>query len=197
MSVRLRLSVLATLLAPIVAPGLQAQQRGEGALLHPVDTTGRVTLFPRSIGSGVTAAPAAPSRFEILAHQIDSASAIGGRMQSAAAERAEAARMSGRFLLLSQVARGLERHTGPTRAGLGMDWVSAVTAVGVSQLGRTALFAPTESSPSIWRTLRNDGQFAGLATITGGASWLLSSLALHSTRFGVPHAHIMAGPPHK
>ncbi len=187
MRVRLHRTVRATLIALIAAPGLAAQQSSFDAL-H-TSGAGHVPLFPRAIGVAAPAAPAEPNRSEMLAREIDSIGEIGGRMQSAAAAREETARSTSRFLLLSQLARGLERRPDGTRA-MGMDWISAVTAAGVTQLARTSLFAPDLSGPGFWSSLRSGGQFAGLAAITGGASWLLSSLALRPP-LGVLHPHIV------
>jgi hypothetical protein len=139
----------------MVGPRLAAQQVGVGAL-HAADTVHHVSLFPGSLAT--TPAPA-PSRFQILAHEIDSLSAIGGQLQVAAAARQQSAQAASRFFLLSQATRGFGHH---------VDWVSAVTAAGITQLG--------VASPNLWGTLRGDGQMAGLAGLTGGASWLLSNL---------------------
>jgi hypothetical protein len=159
MQVRASAFVRAIVIAALAASPLAAQQSG-GTLPPIADTVG-------------------PNRFHILAREIDSASAIAGRMQIAAAAREQTAQAASRFLLLSQVARGLERRR--------TDWVSAVTVAGVMQLQRTSLFSSGEPSPGIWGTLRGGGQFAGLAAITGGASWLLSNLTPYSPRFGVAH----------
>jgi hypothetical protein len=169
-----------SLIVALAAPGVAAAQQAGGQSLHPVDTA-HVTLFPRTLGPEPD-----PSRFQLLVRQIDSASAIGEQIQTRTAARQDAAQTSERLLLLTQAVHGFER--GPS---FGRDWMSAVTAAGITQLGRVSLFAPPgESSPTIWQTLRSDGQFAGLATLTGGASWLLSNLSLYTPRFGVLHPHL-------
>lgn len=169
--------VSAALIVAFAAPKLPAQQAGAGAL-HAADTVQRVPLFPRSIASS---ASAAPSRFQVFAHEIDSLSAVGGQMETAAAKRQQSAQAASRFFVLAQATRGLARH---------VDWVSAVTAAGIAQLAPSG---PTD----LWGTLRGDGQMAGLAGLTGGASWLLSNLTRYSPLFGFTRARVAATPKHE
>jgi hypothetical protein len=138
------------------------------------DTARRVELFPRSL---VPSAPPALNRFQVLAREVDSASAVGRQMQMVAADREQSTQQASRMLLVSQAVHGFGRRT------VGADWVSAVTAAGVMQLSRTPLFTPGQS----W--WRNDSQFLGIAGLAGGASWLLSNLTVYSPRFGTPHIH--------
>jgi hypothetical protein len=171
-----------SLIVALAAPGIAGAQQLGGQSLHPPDSA-HVTLFPHSL---VAPAPNT-SRFQLLARQIDSASAVGEEIQSETAARQEAAQTSARLLLLTEVAHGFDR-----RPSFGRDWMSAVTAAGLTQLDRVSLFAPPdESSPTIWQTLRTDGQFAGLATLTGGASWLLSNLTRYTPRFGTLRPHVV------
>ncbi len=166
--------VSAALIVAFAGSKLPAQQAAAGAL-HAADTVQRVPLFPRSIAAN--AAPA-PTRFQVLAHEIDSLSAIGGQMETEAAARQQSAQAAGRFLVLAQATRGFGRH---------VDWVSAVTAAGISQL--------VPSGPTnLWGTLRGDGQMAGLAGLTGGASWLLSNLTRYSPLFGFTRARATPTP---
>jgi hypothetical protein len=166
--------VSVALIVAFAGPKLAAQQAGADAL-HAADTVQRVPLFPRSIAA--TAAPT-PTRFQVLAHEIDSLSVIGGQMETAAAAHQQSAQAASRFFVLSQATRGFGRH---------VDWVSAVTAAGITQLG--------ESGP-LWGGLRGDGQMAGLAGLTGGASWLLSNLTRYSPLFGFSRAHVTATAKH-
>lgn len=55
-----------------------------------------------------------------------------------------------------------------------------VTLAGVAGVGRGALFFSDGPEQTVWESLRNAGQWAGLATAAGGASWLLSTLGRHS-----------------
>lgn len=98
-----------------------------------------------------------PSRFETLARSIDSASKIAASQQMAAAERQASARETSRMLFLSTMISGFERRP---------NWTNAVTAVGVSQL---------------FGSLSGNRQMAGFAGLTGGASWLLSTLVPHGS----------------
>jgi hypothetical protein len=161
--------VSVALIVAFAGSKLAAQQAGADAL-HVADTVKRVPLFPRSIAA--TPAPT-PTRFQVFAHEIDSLSAIGGQMETAAEAHQQSAQAATRFFLLSQATRGFGRR---------VDWVSAVTAAGITQLGGL-------SEPNLWGTLRGDGQMAGLAGLTGGASWLLSNLTRYSPRFGLSHTH--------
>jgi hypothetical protein len=117
----------------LAAPGLSAQ-----------------TLIPTTI-----TAPA-PSRFEVLARSIDSASKVASSMQMVAADRERRSQETGRLLFVSAMASGFGRRP---------NWMSAATAIGMSQL---------------FGSLKGDGQMAGFAGLTGGASWLLASLIPHA-----------------
>ena len=108
------------------------------------------TLIPRTYS-----APA-PSRFEVVARSIDSASKVGESVQIAAAERERMAQGTSRLLFLSTMASGFGHRP---------NWMNAATAIGVSQL---------------WGSFKGDGQMAGFAALTGGASWLLSTLVPHA-----------------
>jgi hypothetical protein len=165
-SVRHSVYVWVAIIVALTGPRLAAQEVGTDAL-HAADTVHRVILFPRSLAASPTAAP---SRFQVLAHEIDSLSAIGGQMETAAEAREQSAQAASRFFVLAQATRGFGRR---------VDWVSAVTAAGITQLGL--------AEPNVWGTLRGDGQIAGLAGLTGGASWLLSNLTRYTPRFGLSH----------
>jgi hypothetical protein len=149
----MRASALALVAALCAASGAAAQSLS-GALSssHP--------FIPRTLDTSI----AAPSRFQIIARQIDSASAVGERMQTEAAAREQSARMAGRALFLASMMQGLEHRR--------LDWVSAVTLAGVSQLG----------------AFRGNGQFAGLGALAGGASWLLSNLRMYPRHFSAAPA---------
>jgi hypothetical protein len=108
------------------------------------------TLIPTTIQ-----APA-PTRFEVLARSIDSASKVAASMQMVATDRERRTQETSRLLFLSTVASGFGRHP---------NWMSAATAIGMSQL---------------FGSLKGDGQMAGFAGLTGGASWLLSALVPHA-----------------
>jgi hypothetical protein len=98
----------------------------------------------------------AASRFETFARSVDSAGKIATSMQIAAADRERATRETSKILFLSAMASQFGRRS---------NLLSAVSAVGVSQL---------------FGSLRGDGQMAGFAGLTGGASWLLSTLVPHA-----------------
>ena len=108
------------------------------------------TLIPK-----IMPAPA-PSRFEVLARSIDSASKVAESMQIQAAERQRTSQEMSKVLFLSTMASGFGRHP---------NWMNAATAIGVSQL---------------FGSLKGDGQMAGFAGLTGGASWLLTALVPHT-----------------
>jgi len=108
------------------------------------------TLIPTTI-----TAPA-PSRFEVLARSIDSASKVASSMQMVAADRERRSQETGRLLFVSAMASGFGRRP---------NWMSAATAIGMSQL---------------LGSLKGDGQMAGFAGLTGGASWLLANLIPHA-----------------
>ena len=123
----------ALVLVLIAAPSLAAAQ----------------TLIPKSYS-----APA-PTRFEMIARSVDSASKVAESMQIMAAERQRTAQETSRLLFLSTMVSGFGHRP---------NWMNAATAIGVSQL---------------WGSLKGDGgQMAGFAGLTGGASWLLSTLLL-------------------
>ena len=94
----------------------------------------------------------APSRFEMIARSVDSAGKVAESMQIAASERQRTAQETSRILFLSTMVSGFGRRP---------NWMNAATAIGVSQL---------------FGSLKGDGQMAGFAGLTGGASWLLSTL---------------------
>jgi hypothetical protein len=108
------------------------------------------TLIPTT-----TPAPAL-SRFEVLARSIDSASKVAESMQITASERQRTAQETSRLLFLSTMVSGFGHRP---------NWMNAATAIGVSQL---------------FGSLKGDGQIAGFAGLTGGASWLLSTLVPHA-----------------
>jgi hypothetical protein len=123
----------ALVLLVLAAPGLSAQ-----------------TLIPTTFQ-----APA-PSRFEVLARSVDSASKVAASMQMVTSDRERRTQETSRLIFLSTMASGFGRRP---------NWMSAVTAIGMSQL---------------WGSLKGDGQMAGFAGLTGGASWLLATLIPHA-----------------
>lgn len=169
--------VMLALFVTLSGPRLAVGQLAAADALHAGDTLQRVPLFPRSLAA--TPAPA-PSRFQVLAHEIDSLSTIGGRMETETAAHQQSAQAASRFFLMSQAMRGFGHH---------VDWVSAVTAAGISQIGLG------ESGPGLWGTLRGEGQIAGFAGLTGGASWLLSNLMQYTPHFGLVHTHVSTNAP--
>lgn len=114
-----------------------------------------LTLAAPTLAAQQMSAPAA-SRFERFARSVDSASQIATSMQIAAAERERTAQETNKILFLSAMASGFGRRS---------SLLSAVSAVGVSQL---------------FGSLRGNGQMVGFAGLTGGASWLLSTLVPHT-----------------
>lgn len=120
------------LLLVFAAPGLGAQ-----------------TLIPKTVQMP------APSRFEVLARSVDSASRVAESMQIQAAEKQRTAQEASRMLFLSTMISGFGHRP---------NWMNAATAIGVSQL---------------FGSLRGNGQMAGFGALTGGASWLLSTLIPH------------------
>jgi hypothetical protein len=109
-------------------------------------------LAASSLGAQTT-----PSRFEILARSIDSASKIAASQQMAAAERQRTAQETNRILFLSTMVTGFGHRA---------NWMNAATAIGMSQL---------------FGSIRGSGEMAGFAGLTGGASWLLSTLVPHGS----------------
>ncbi len=118
----------------------------------------RVLLLLLLAASSLSAQAApTPSRFEILARSIDSASKIAESQQMVAAEREKNAQEASRMLFLGTMVSGFGRHP---------NWMNAATAIGVSQL---------------FGSIRGNGQTAAFAGLTGGASWLLSTLVPHGS----------------
>jgi hypothetical protein len=107
------------------------------------------TLIPTTVQAPT------PSRFEVLARSIDSASKVAASMQVVAADRERRSQETSRLLFISGLASGFGRSP---------NWMNAATAIGVSQL---------------LGSLKGGGQVAGFAGLTGGASWLLSTLVPH------------------
>jgi hypothetical protein len=175
-----------------VAPGLFAQQRDDALQrARPItDSASGTALFPLSVAQ-VTGEPTAPDRYRILTHEIDSISTLAGRARTPSTLHDEIATTSGRLMLVSQLAHDFGSSAGPPvglarpRAIYGtMDWVNFVTLAGVAGLGRSSLFSSDASDQTVWGSLRNAGQWAGMATAAGGASWLLSNFTRHSACFG-------------
>jgi hypothetical protein len=115
-----------------------------------------IVLFAAPLAAQRMPAPAA-SRFEVFARSVDSASKVAESNQMAQADRERVSRESSRILFLSTMMSGWQRRP---------SLVSALSAVGASQL---------------FGSLHGDGQMAGFAGLTGGASWLLANLIPHGT----------------
>ena len=61
-----------------------------------------------------------------------------------------------------------------------VDWINFVTLAGFTGLARNSFLAPDESDDTVLGSLRTAGQWAGMATAAGGASWLISNLTRRS-----------------
>src|SRR5581483_2785470 len=121
---------------------------------HDIMKNMRVLLL-LLLAAPALSAQTAPSRFEILARSIDSTSKIAASQQMVAAEHQRNAQEASRMLFLSTMVSGFGRRP---------NWMNAATAIGVSQL---------------FGSIRGNGQTAAFAGLTGGASWLLSTLVPH------------------
>jgi hypothetical protein len=184
-SLRYLVCATATILA--VAPVLSAQQRVDN--LHrgtaPADSASATALFPLSVADVAPVAPE-PDRYRILAHRIDSISAFASRLAGPAALRDEVAQATSRLVLFSQLEHRIGMGGSPATFANAhspygsADWINFVTLAGVTGLARNSLFAPDESDETVLGSLRTAGQWAGIATAAGGASWLISSLTRRS-----------------
>lgn len=188
----LRLSLCATVTMLTAAPGLFAQRRDDALQrARPItDSASGTALFPLSVAQ-VTGDPTASDRYQILTHQIDSISTLAGRVHPSSTLHDEIATASSRLLLFSQLAHDFGSSAEPPvglarpRAIFGtVDWVNFVTLASVAGLGRGSLFSSDASDQTVWGSLRSAGQWAGIATAAGGASWLLSNFTRHSVCFG-------------
>jgi hypothetical protein len=170
------------------APMLVAQQ--SGGVLHldrPVaDSSSGTALFPLSIAEAPSD-PGAPARYQLLAHRIDSISSLAARLQAPTRQFDGIVPTASRVVLFTQLTRNLgQLNAAPSSLGTGratygpMDWVNVVTLAGVAGLGRSTLLSSNQSEQTVWESLRNAGQWAGMATVAGGASWLLAKLGRHS-----------------
>jgi hypothetical protein len=184
-SLRSSVYAIATMLA--VAPVLGAQQRMDNLHRAPpvADSASATALFPLSVADVAPLAPE-PDRYRILAHRIDSISAFASRLAGPAELQDEIAQTTSRLVLFSQ----LEHRFGmgespPTFASAhspygSLDWINFVTLAGFTGLVRNSFLAPDESDETVLGSLRTAGQWAGMATAAGGASWLISNLTRRS-----------------
>jgi hypothetical protein len=192
----LRLSVCAIVAAIGLAPVLRAQQREDHLHAAPavVDTAGTSALFPLSVAD-IPAGSTAADRYRILAHRIDSVSTLGSRLTVPSMLHDEIAQTTSRLVFFSQLEHNFgfggtpATFAGPHSAYGSMDWLSFVTLAGFSGLARNSLLAPDESDQTVLGSLRTAGQWAGMATAAGGASWLISNLTRHSMCLGRLSCH--------
>jgi hypothetical protein len=183
-SLRYSVCVTATLLA--VAPVLGAQQRVDN--LHPApaisDPASATALFPLSVADVAPVAPE-PDRYRVLARQIDSISAFASRLTEPAVLRDEIAQTTSRLVLVSQLEHRFGMEGSPATFASAhspygsVDWINFVTLAGFTGLVRNSFLAPDESDDTVLGSIRTAGQWAGMATAAGGASWLISNLTRH------------------
>ncbi len=173
------------------APVLGAQQRTDN--LHGAtaiaDSAGGTALFPLSVAD-VAPLASEPDRYRILAHQIDSISAIASRLTGPAVLRDEITQTTSRLVLFSQLEHrfGVAGSPAPfanAHSPYGsVDWINFVTLAGFTGLARNSFLAPDESDETVLGSLRTAAQWAGMATAAGGASWLISNLTRRSMCLG-------------
>lgn len=186
----LRLSLCGAVTVLTVAPRLVAQQRAGVTVSarSAADSADPTALFPLSVGQ---VEPPATDRYQILAHRIDSVSNLAARLQTPAKQQNGIAPTATRLLLFSQLTRNLGQSNDaspgvgkPHAAYATINWVDFVALAGVTGLGRNSLRSSDASDQTVWESLRNAGQWAGLATAAGGASWLLARLSHHALCVG-------------
>jgi hypothetical protein len=171
----------------MVAPVLGAQQRVDN--LRPAvaipDSANATALFPLSVPD-IAPLPSEPDRYRILAHQIDSISDYASRLAGPAVLRDQIAQTTSRLVLFSQLEHRFGMGGSPTTFANAhspygsMDWINFVTVAGFTGLARNSFLAPDESDQTVLGSLRTAGQWAGIATAAGGASWLISNLTRRS-----------------
>lgn len=191
MRLPLRVSVYAIVAAFAVAPLLGAQQREDNLHAAPAvaDTASTSALFPLTVAD-IQVGTSAADRYRILAHRIDSVSSVASRLTAPSALRDEIAQTTSRLVLFSQLEHdfgfgGTPASFANAHSPYGsMDWINFVTLAGFSGLARSSLLAPDESDQTVLGSLRTAGQWAGMATAAGGASWLISNLTRHSMCLG-------------
>jgi hypothetical protein len=187
----LRLPVCAIVTAIAVAPVLGAQQREDNLHAAPavVDTASTSALFPLSVAD-VPAGASEADRYRILAHRIDSVSTLANQLTAPSMLHDEIAQTTSRLVLFSQIEHefgfgGTQAAFANARSAYGsMDWINFVTLAGFSGLARNSFLAPDESDQTVLGSLRTAGQWAGMATAAGGASWLISNLTHRSMCLG-------------
>jgi hypothetical protein len=187
--VRSSLGYLVGAIAAILtaAPVMGAQQRVDNLRREvPVaDSTSATALFPLSVPDVEPLASGA-DRYGILAHRIDSISAIASQLTGPAMLRDEVARTTSRLVLFSQLEHGFGGAGSPAtfasaRSPYGsMDWINLATLAGFTGLARNTFLAPDESDETVLGSLRSAGQWAGMTAAAGGASWLISNLTRRS-----------------
>ena len=191
MRLRVRLPVCAIVATFAVAPLVGAQQREDG--LHPAravaDTADARALFPLS-APDVSPGATPDGRYRLLARRIDSASAIGSQLTTPSTLRDEISTTASRLMLFSQLERAVGFGAAPStfansHSAFGSEnWLSVVSLAGFTGLARNSFLAPDESDETVLGSLRTAGEWAGMATAAGGASWLISSLTRHPMCLG-------------
>lgn len=170
----------------VVAPVLGAQQRVDNLRRAAAADSANVTaLFPLSVPD-IVPRTSEPDRYSVLAHQIDSISAFASRLAGPALLRDEIAQTTSRLVLFSQLEHSFGVDRSPATFANAhspygsMDWINFVTLAGFTGIARNSFLAPGESDETALGSLRTAGQWAGLATAAGGASWLISNLTRRS-----------------
>jgi hypothetical protein len=181
-----------------VAPVLGAQQRTDNlrGATAIADSASATALFPLSVAD-VAPLASEPDRYQILAHRIDSISAFASRLTGPAVLRDEIAQTTSRLVLFSQLEHRFGMDGSPAPFGNAhspygsVDWINFVALAGFTGLARNSFLAPDESDDTVLGSLRTAGQWAGIATAAGGASWLISNL----TRRPMCLSHLSCRPP--
>ncbi len=191
MRLPVRLPVCAIVATFAVAPFVGAQQREDD--LHPAravaDTVSASAYLPLLVPD-VSLAATPSGRYRLLAQRIDSASAIGSQLTTPSTLRDEISATASRLVLFSQLERAIGLGAGPSafansHSAYGpSNWLSVVSLAGFTGLARTSFLAPDESDDTVLGSLRTAGEWAGMATAAGGASWLISSLTRHPMCLG-------------
>jgi hypothetical protein len=186
-----RLPVCAIVATFAIAPLVGAQQREDD--LHPAravtDTAPASAFFPLSVPD-VSLGATPDGRYRLLAQRIDSVSAVGSQLATPSILRDEISTTASRIVLFSQLERAVGFGVAPSAfanshsAYGSANWLSVVSLAGFTGLARNSLLVPDETDETVLGSLRTAGEWAGMATAAGGASWLISSLARHPMCLG-------------
>lgn len=188
-SLRYSICAIATVLT--AAPVLGAQQRLDNlrraaGTADSANATALLQLSVADVVPDVAPFPSEADRYGVLAHQIDSIGAFASRLTRPALLRDEIAQTTSQLVLFSQLEHRFGIDGSPATFASAhspygsMDWINFATLAGFTGLARNSFLAPGESDETVLGSLRAAGQWAGIATAAGGASWLISNLARRS-----------------